>query len=100
MIGCNWAASSTMSLTSPLAPGPVGKPFTSVPVGEEIDSRICVVAPTRPILSPPSVITTAGATRPFNVFASWVSVPAPLPTVLVKRGLRSASPEKSRFEDR
>ena len=43
-----------------LAPAPVGKPFTSVPVGEEIDSRSCVVAPTRPIFSPPSVTTVGG----------------------------------------
>ena len=47
-----------------------GKPLTSVPVGEEMRSRICVVAPTMPIFSPPSVTVTQGAILPLMVEAS------------------------------
>ena len=49
-----------MSSASPLAPRPVGKPLTSVPLGEEMDSINCVVTPTKPIFCPPLVMTAVG----------------------------------------
>ena len=61
---------------------------------------IWVVAATRPIFWPPSVITAAGAMRPLSVLASAMSVPVPPSTVLVKRGLSALSPEKSRLAER
>ena len=61
---------------------------------------IWVVAATRPIFSPPLVITADGAIRPFSVLASGIIVPVPPSTVLVKRGARALSAEKSRFADR
>ena len=59
-----------MSSASPFAPGPVGKPFTSVPEGDEIASSICVVTPTSPIFAPFSIRMAEGTILPFCAEAS------------------------------
>ena len=61
-----------MSLTSPLAPGPVGKP--SFGAGRRGDRLEDLRGRADQADFAALRVTTAGATRPFNVFASWVSV--------------------------
>jgi hypothetical protein len=61
MTGCSWAASSAMSLRSAAV---AREALHLDPAGRGDGSRICVVAPTRPISSPPLLTTAEGTMRP------------------------------------
>ena len=63
--GCSCAASSVMSSLRTLSLS-----LTLVPEGEEIDSSSWVVAPTRPILAPPSTKIAEGTILPLRLAAS------------------------------